>query len=154
MIRIERLHITRFRGILNLELNINQRNFAVSGPNGTGKSGVVLFPIAPDFSPGLVGCFDETDELEIFSGYYARVREMLEVNDLFPESTAEEDDRKFMLLLGLSQEFLLCELLPMLKPTGVVPHPPNAVALGAAHILSSFLTLEVGHASIDGYGPG
>ncbi|MBO6726108.1 MAG: AAA family ATPase [Rhizobiaceae bacterium] len=41
MIRIERLHITRFRGILDLNLEIGQRNYAVAGPNGTGKSGVV-----------------------------------------------------------------------------------------------------------------
>lgn len=41
MIRIEKLRIVRFRGILDLTLQIGGRNFAVAGPNGTGKSGVV-----------------------------------------------------------------------------------------------------------------
>lgn len=41
MIRIDRIRIVRFRGIVDLELSLAQRNFAVCGPNGTGKSGVV-----------------------------------------------------------------------------------------------------------------
>ena len=41
MIRIEELSISEFRGIRKLSLNLKGRNFAVSGPNGTGKSGVV-----------------------------------------------------------------------------------------------------------------
>jgi recombinational DNA repair ATPase RecF len=41
MIRIERVHIRRFRGIIDLELDIGGQNFAACGPNGTGKSGIV-----------------------------------------------------------------------------------------------------------------
>ena len=41
MIRVESLEITEFRGIRKLALNFNGKNFAIGGPNGTGKSGVV-----------------------------------------------------------------------------------------------------------------
>src|SRR5712691_4338392 len=41
MIRIESLTIKEFRGIRDLTLEFNGKNFAVCGPNGTGKSGVV-----------------------------------------------------------------------------------------------------------------
>ncbi|HAT9135678.1 TPA: AAA family ATPase [Legionella pneumophila] len=41
MIRIKNLTIHEFRGIRNLTINMNGDNFAVCGPNGTGKSGIV-----------------------------------------------------------------------------------------------------------------
>lgn len=41
MIRVESITIKEFRGIRNLTLDFNGKNFAVCGPNGTGKSGVV-----------------------------------------------------------------------------------------------------------------
>lgn len=41
MIQVEALTISEFRGIRNLTLNLNRKNFAVCGSNGTGKSGVV-----------------------------------------------------------------------------------------------------------------
>ena len=41
MIRILSLHIEQFRGIHKLTLEPDDRNYAVCGPNGTGKSGVV-----------------------------------------------------------------------------------------------------------------
>ncbi|MGE0847986.1 MAG: AAA family ATPase [Hyphomicrobiaceae bacterium] len=41
MIRIEEVSISEFRGIRDLVLKLTGQNFAVSGPNGTGKSGVV-----------------------------------------------------------------------------------------------------------------
>jgi len=41
MIKVETITIKEFRGIRNLTLNLNGENFAISGPNGTGKSGVV-----------------------------------------------------------------------------------------------------------------
>jgi recombinational DNA repair ATPase RecF len=41
MIRIERIKIVKFRGIIDLELIPNGENFAACGPNGTGKSGIV-----------------------------------------------------------------------------------------------------------------
>jgi hypothetical protein len=41
MIRVDSITITEFRGIRDLTLNFKDRNFAVCGPNGTGKSGVV-----------------------------------------------------------------------------------------------------------------
>lgn len=41
MIKVDRIHIEEFRGIRSLDLALNQENFAVCGPNGTGKSGVV-----------------------------------------------------------------------------------------------------------------
>jgi len=41
MIKAERLEIHEFRGIRSLTLNLEGNNFAVCGPNGTGKSGIV-----------------------------------------------------------------------------------------------------------------
>ncbi|MFN0116763.1 MAG: AAA family ATPase [Elusimicrobiota bacterium] len=41
MIKIESVTIKDFRGIRDLTLEFNQDNFAVCGPNGTGKSGIV-----------------------------------------------------------------------------------------------------------------
>lgn len=41
MIRIKKLLIHEFRGIRDLTINMNGNNFAICGPNGTGKSGVV-----------------------------------------------------------------------------------------------------------------
>jgi DNA repair exonuclease SbcCD ATPase subunit len=41
MIRIKQLIIREFRGIRNLTFDMNGDNFAVCGPNGTGKSGIV-----------------------------------------------------------------------------------------------------------------
>ncbi|MCK2056251.1 AAA family ATPase [Methylobacterium sp. 37f] len=41
MIKVESLTIFEFRGIRELTLSLNRKNFAVCGPNGTGKSGVV-----------------------------------------------------------------------------------------------------------------
>ena len=41
MIRVETLQIIEFRGIRMLTLNFNGKSFAIGGPNGTGKSGVV-----------------------------------------------------------------------------------------------------------------
>jgi hypothetical protein len=41
MILVESISITEFRGIRELTLNLKGKNFAVCGPNGTGKSGVV-----------------------------------------------------------------------------------------------------------------
>ena len=41
MIRIKQLVIHEFRGIRDLTFNMNGDNFAVCGPNGTGKSGIV-----------------------------------------------------------------------------------------------------------------
>ena len=41
MIRIEKIQITKFRGIVDLELELSGENFAACGPNGTGKSGIV-----------------------------------------------------------------------------------------------------------------
>jgi len=41
MIRIKQLVIHEFRGIRNLTFDMNGSNFAVCGPNGTGKSGIV-----------------------------------------------------------------------------------------------------------------
>lgn len=41
MIQVETLAISEFRGIRSLTLNLNRRNFAVCGSNGTGKIGVV-----------------------------------------------------------------------------------------------------------------
>jgi len=39
MIRIKQLIIHEFRGIRNLTFDMNGDNFAVCGPNGTGKRG-------------------------------------------------------------------------------------------------------------------
>ncbi len=41
MIKVESIKIEEFRGIRDLTLNLKGNNFAVCGPNGTGKSGVV-----------------------------------------------------------------------------------------------------------------
>jgi DNA repair exonuclease SbcCD ATPase subunit len=41
MIKVDRVKIVDFRGIRNLTIDLNGANFAVCGPNGTGKSGVV-----------------------------------------------------------------------------------------------------------------
>lgn len=41
MIRIRKIKIEEFRGIRDLELDLNKKNFGICGPNGTGKSGVV-----------------------------------------------------------------------------------------------------------------
>jgi chromosome segregation ATPase len=41
MIRIEKIEIEEFRGIRKLIITPNQKNLGISGPNGTGKSGVV-----------------------------------------------------------------------------------------------------------------
>jgi hypothetical protein len=41
MIRIESITINEFRGIRSLNLDFRGKNFAICGPNGTGKSGVV-----------------------------------------------------------------------------------------------------------------
>jgi recombinational DNA repair ATPase RecF len=41
MIKVETITIEEFRGIRKLTLNLGGKNFAVCGPNGTGKSGLV-----------------------------------------------------------------------------------------------------------------
>jgi len=41
VIRVDSITIKEFRGIRDLSLDFNGKNFAVCGPNGTGKSGVV-----------------------------------------------------------------------------------------------------------------
>ena len=41
MIRINSITIEEFRGIRKLTLDFKDKNFAICGPNGTGKSGVV-----------------------------------------------------------------------------------------------------------------
>lgn len=41
MIRLTSIRISEFRGIKHLDLRFGGENFAISGPNGTGKSGVV-----------------------------------------------------------------------------------------------------------------
>jgi len=41
MIRVKTIHIEEFRGIRRLDLDLEAKNFGISGPNGTGKSGVV-----------------------------------------------------------------------------------------------------------------
>jgi len=41
MIRVESIVIKEFRGIRNLSLDLKGKSFAICGPNGTGKSGVV-----------------------------------------------------------------------------------------------------------------
>lgn len=41
MIKAQKLEIYEFRGIRKLTLNLKSANFAVCGPNGTGKSGIV-----------------------------------------------------------------------------------------------------------------
>jgi len=41
MIYLQNIHIYKFRGIRDLTLDLKGENFAICGPNGTGKSGVV-----------------------------------------------------------------------------------------------------------------
>jgi len=41
MIKLERIKIEEFRGIRSLTLDLNAKSYAICGPNGTGKSGVV-----------------------------------------------------------------------------------------------------------------
>lgn len=41
MIKVDKIQIEEFRGIRNLTLEFNGKNYAICGPNGTGKSGVV-----------------------------------------------------------------------------------------------------------------
>ena len=41
MITVERIRIEEFRGIRDLAIELGNANFAVCGPNGTGKSGIV-----------------------------------------------------------------------------------------------------------------
>jgi recombinational DNA repair ATPase RecF/predicted RNA-binding protein with PIN domain len=41
LIRVDSITIKEFRGIRELSLEFKQKNFAICGPNGTGKSGVV-----------------------------------------------------------------------------------------------------------------
>ncbi len=41
MIRVDSITIKEFRGIRDLTLDFKEKNFAICGPNGTGKSGVV-----------------------------------------------------------------------------------------------------------------
>lgn len=41
MIKVCNLHIEEFRGIRDLDLDMDGSSFVVVGPNGSGKSGVV-----------------------------------------------------------------------------------------------------------------
>lgn len=41
MIRVKSIHIEEFRGVRDLDLVLNGKNYGICGPNGTGKSGVV-----------------------------------------------------------------------------------------------------------------
>ena len=41
MIKVKKIEIIEFRGIRNLTIDFNDKNFAICGRNGTGKSGVV-----------------------------------------------------------------------------------------------------------------
>jgi ABC-type branched-subunit amino acid transport system ATPase component len=41
MITVKNIHIKEFRGVRDFSLSLDQKNFAVCGPNGTGKSGIV-----------------------------------------------------------------------------------------------------------------
>ena len=41
MILVESISMKDFRGVRDLTLNFGSENFAVCGPNGTGKSGIV-----------------------------------------------------------------------------------------------------------------
>jgi len=41
MIKVHKISIEEFRGIRKLELNFQGENYAICGPNGTGKSGIV-----------------------------------------------------------------------------------------------------------------
>ena len=41
MIKLESAHIEEVRGIRKLDIDFRGETFAISGPNGTGKSGVI-----------------------------------------------------------------------------------------------------------------
>ncbi|MGR3813867.1 MAG: ATP-binding protein [Cognatishimia activa] len=41
MIKIESIHVKKFRGIIDLKIDIGGNNFTICGPNGTGKSGII-----------------------------------------------------------------------------------------------------------------
>ena len=41
MISIETIHIKEFRGIRELILKLDGKNYVIYGPNGSGKSGIV-----------------------------------------------------------------------------------------------------------------
>jgi len=41
VIKLESVHIEEIRGIRKLDLNFGKEKFAISGPNGTGKRGVI-----------------------------------------------------------------------------------------------------------------
>src|ERR1700730_1537560 len=41
MIKLESVHIEEVRGIRKLDLNFAREKFAISGPNGCGKSGII-----------------------------------------------------------------------------------------------------------------
>ena len=41
MIRVRKISVQEFRGIRNLTIDCRGQNFAICGPNGTGKSGIV-----------------------------------------------------------------------------------------------------------------
>ncbi|MBV9181941.1 MAG: AAA family ATPase, partial [Acidobacteria bacterium] len=41
MIKVLKIKVREFRGIRQLTLDLKGKNFAISGPNGTGKSGIV-----------------------------------------------------------------------------------------------------------------
>lgn len=41
MIQIEKIEIVEFRGIRSLTLDLKKKSFGITGPNGTGKSGIV-----------------------------------------------------------------------------------------------------------------
>ncbi len=41
MIQLESIHVEKFRGIRNLQLELNRKSYGIFGPNGSGKSGVV-----------------------------------------------------------------------------------------------------------------
>lgn len=41
MIKVESVKIEEFRGIRDLTINLGGKNYAICGPNGTGKSGIV-----------------------------------------------------------------------------------------------------------------
>src|SRR6516225_9056635 len=41
MIKLQSILIEEFRGVRKLELNFKEKNFAICGRNGTGKSGIV-----------------------------------------------------------------------------------------------------------------
>lgn len=41
MIRVKTIHIEDLRGVRELDIDLDGKNFGICGPNGTGKSGVV-----------------------------------------------------------------------------------------------------------------